>query len=157
MSDLYFKFKPLGPTPAEECCSCSEISGVYLAHKLSDNPIYCMTCRGEVAPERIGFDDPTAQSIARWHDVYRSIYRLWLDSGSYEAWAEAELLGKDSRVNRMGMLARVALAVYLPTTYLWFWQDERPTSCPMCGSSEQSSEQSRRGSMLFCEKCSISL
>jgi hypothetical protein len=153
MSDPYFKLKPREPTPAEECCDCSEISGVYLAHKLSDNPIHCMTCRGEVAPERIGFDRHTTESIAGWHAVYRSIYCLWLDSGSYEAWAESELLNKDSEVNRMGMLARDALAAYLPTTYLWFWQEERPTSCPVCGSSELS----RRGSMLFCEKCNISL
>ena len=65
------------PTPADECCSCSQLTAVYLAHKLSDNPIYCITCRGEVAPERIAFDDATTESLARWHEVYRAIYSLW--------------------------------------------------------------------------------
>ncbi|HKS57695.1 MAG TPA: hypothetical protein VJS12_20525 [Steroidobacteraceae bacterium] len=154
MSDPYFKLKPLPPTPADECCSCAELNAAYLAHKLGDNPLYCLTCNGEVAPERIGFDERTTEAVARWNDVYRSIYRLWLDSGSYDAWAEAELLSKDSDVNRLGMLARQALAAYLPTSYLWFWEEERPTACPVCGSSDLSS---RGGPRRLCEKCGVLL
>lgn len=154
MSDPYWKLKPLGPTPAEECCGCPELSAVYLAHKLVDNPLHCLTCNGDVAPERIGFDERTTESIARWHDVYRSIYSLWLYSGSYEAWAESELLSKDSEVNRLGMVARAALAAYLPTSYLWFWQEERPTSCPVCESSDL---WSRGGPRRLCEKCGVLL
>lgn len=112
-----------------------------------------MTCRGEVAPERIEFDEATTAAISRWHAIYRSIYRLWLEATWYEAWAEAELLSKDSEVNRIGMLARDALAAYSPTTYLRFWQKDRPASCRVCGSSELSTG----GAMLLCQKCSISL
>jgi len=156
MDDAYFKLRPREPTPDDECCHCAQPSSVYLAHKLSDNPIYCMSCGGEVAPERIGFDDSTAETLARWNDVYGSIYRLWLDSGGYEAWAESELLSKDSEVNRMGMKAREVLASYLPTSYLWFWQEERPTACPLCGSSNLSKSK-RGGERLLCEKCSVLL
>lgn len=151
MNDPYFKLKPREPTPADECCSCSQLTAVYLAHKVSDNPIHCMTCRGEVAPERIGFDDSTTETLTRWNDVYSAIYSLWLASGSYEIWAESELRSKDSEVNRLGMQARVALSRYVPTSYLWFWQEDRPTSCPVCGSTSLVGNHPP----LLCEKCSI--
>jgi hypothetical protein len=77
--------KPRGPTPIDECCSCSQLSAVYLAHVLSDNPIHCVSCRGEIAPERIGCKDKTTEIIARWSAVYGSVYTLWLDLGTYDA------------------------------------------------------------------------
>ena len=55
MTDPYFKSRPREPTPATECCGCEQLDAVYLAHEMADEPIYCTTCRGEVAPERIGF------------------------------------------------------------------------------------------------------
>jgi hypothetical protein len=153
VSDPYFKLKPRDPTPVAECCCCSQLIAVYLAHKLSDNPIYCATCRGEVAPERIGFDDTTTESIAGWNRVYGAVYTLWLDSGGYEAWAQAELQSKESEINRAGLQAREALARYIPTSYLWFWNEARPPACPLCESSHLMS----RGQLLVCENCSVSI
>ena len=153
MDDPYFKLKPNAPTPADECCSCAQPAAAYLAHKLSDNPIYCMTCGGEVAPERIGFDDDTTELLARWNDEYGSVYRLWLDSGAYESWAQSELLDKDSEINLLGMQARERLAQYLPTNYLWFWQEDRPGSCPVCGSSRLA----ERGETRICDSCHVLL
>jgi hypothetical protein len=151
MTDPYFKLKPNEPTPAEECCSCSPLTAVYLAHKLADNPIYCMTCRGEVAPERISFDDATTEIVARWHDVYRSVYALWLASGSYETWAASELRSRGSEVNQLGLKARGALSRYLPTSYLWFWEEDRPTACPNCQSTKLVGDHLP----LRCENCSV--
>jgi hypothetical protein len=68
--------------------------------------------------ERCNFDDATTETIAQWHDVYRSIYALWLASGSYETWAELELRNGDSEVNHLGMKARAALSRHVPTSYL---------------------------------------
>lgn len=153
MSDPYFKLKPRSPTPDEDCCRCTLLSAVYLAHVLTDNPIHCAKCRGEVAPERIGFDDHTTESIARWNTMFGAVYALWLDSGTYEASAESELSSRDSSINRGGMAAREALARYVPTSYLWFWNGSRPTSCPSCGSSELSEQ----GQLFLCKQCWISV
>jgi hypothetical protein len=153
VNDPYFKLRPRGPTPAEECCRCTQISAVYLAHVLSENPIHCATCRGEVAPEEIGFDEGTTESIARWNTIFGAIYSLWLDSGTYEAWAESELRNRDSMINRDGMLVREALARYVPTSYLWFWNGSRPTSCPSCSSSDLLDQ----GQLHLCQQCWVSV
>ena len=59
-----------------------------LRDALGENPLYCVACNGEVAPERIGFDERLAEDIACWLSLHRSLYQLWLDSGEYENWAE---------------------------------------------------------------------
>jgi predicted nucleic acid-binding Zn ribbon protein len=153
MNDPYFKLKPRGPTPADECCRCTQLSTVYLAHVLSENPIHCGECRGEVAPEKFGFDDRTTESIADWNTTFGAVYSLWLNSGAYEAWAESELRSRDSAINRDGLAVREALSRYVPTSYLWFWNGSRPISCPSCG-SEDLSEQ---GQLLVCPQCSVSV
>jgi len=132
-SDPYSMLRPYGSTPIEECCSCEQLHEVYLAHKLGENPVHCLRCRGEVAPERVGLDVDTAEMIARWNSLYGAVYALWLNSGEYESWAENELLQKSSFANRQGLLVRKKLAELIPTKYLWFWMEDRPTSCPACG------------------------
>ena len=153
MSDPYFKLRPRGPTPTEECCRCTQLSAVYLAHVLSENPIHCAKCRGEVAPEKIGFDEGTTEAITRWNTIFGAIYSLWLDSGTYEAWAESELRSRDSTINRDGMLVREALARYVPTSYLWFWNGSRPASCPLCSSSDMLDQ----GQLHLCQQCWVSV
>jgi hypothetical protein len=106
-----------------------------------------------VAPEKIGFDDRTTESIADWNTTFGAVYSLWLNSGAYEAWSESELRSIDSAINRDGLAVREALSRYVPTTYLWFWNGSRPISCPSCG-SENLSEQ---GQLLVCLRCSVSV
>ncbi len=151
MSDPYTKLRPRGPTPPEDCCSCAPVKAVYLAHALTDNPVYCAECRGEVAPEKIGFDIETAEAIAEWNMVYGAIFALWLDSGPYESWAEHELRDRESAVNREGLRVRKALSAFLPCRYLWFWSDTRPSRCPVC-EAEMKSAQSDH---LLCASCNI--
>lgn len=153
MNDPYFKLKPRGPTSADECCRCTQLSAVYLAHVLSENPIHCAECRGEVAPERIGFDKETTESVARWNTMFGAVYSLWLDSGAYEGWAESELRSKDSPINRDGMAVREALTRYVPTSYLWFWNGLRPTSCPSCASGDLL----QQGQLHLCQQCWVSV
>lgn len=118
---------------------------------LTENPIHCSSCRGEVAPERIGFDLATAELIARWNAVFGAVYELWLDSGPYELWAESELLRPDSHVNESGLEARAQLSKYIPSRYLWFWQGKRPVQCPACGSSLREAE----GAHFVCSACAV--
>jgi hypothetical protein len=64
-----------------------------------------------------------------------------------------ELLGKDSAVNRRGLEARAVLSKWRPASYLWFWGEDQPTSCSVCGSDDLAP----RGKMLLCEKCRVVL
>jgi hypothetical protein len=150
-SDPFSKLRPRPATPAEDCCSCTELRSVYLAYVLTENPIQCLSCRGEVAPERIGFDSETAELIVSWNTIYGSIYALWLDSGEYESWAETELLRKDSPINVRGLTARRKLSQYIPTKYLWFWNGSRPVQCPVCSSQLSSVD----GERVACSSCEV--
>ena len=150
-SDPYVRFRPHGPLPAAGRCCCPRVTTAYLAHVLSENPIHCSLCRGEVAPERIGFDAATAELIARWNTVFGAVYELWLDSGPYELWAESELLRPDSPVNESGLEACTQLSNYVPARYLWFWQGKRPVRCPVCGSSLRETE----GTHFVCTACAV--
>ncbi len=149
--DPYVRLRPHGAVPVDERCCCRQLTAAYLRHVLSENPIHCSCCRGEVAPERIGFDASTAESIARWNTLYGAVYALWLDCGPYEGWAESELLRADSAVNEAGLRARERLATYIPCGYLWFWQEKRPVHCPICGSGLQRTQ----GAYLVCTGCAI--
>lgn len=150
-SDPYIRFRPPAPTAAPERCRCPRVTTAYLAHVLTENPIHCSFCRGEVAPERIGFDSTTAERIAQWNTIYGAVYELWLDCGKYELWAESELLLPHSHVNESGLRAREQLSRYIPCRYLWFWQKARPTQCPVCASSLQAIE----GTHLVCTACAV--
>jgi hypothetical protein len=150
-SDPYVRFRLYGLTPVNGRCCCRELTTAYLAHVLTENPIHCSLCRGEVAPERIGFDAPTAELIARWNFVYSAVYELWLDSGPYEVWAESELLRADSHVNESGLQAREHLSKYILCRYLWFWQEKRPAQCPVCGLGLREAE----GTHLVCTACAV--
>lgn len=149
--DPYWKLRPRGPTSPDDCCSCNEVRAVYLAHVLSDNPIQCASCRKEVAPERTKCDAETAEVVANWNTIFGSVYALWLDSGEYENWAEAELKSARSIVNTRGMNARRQLSRFVPTQYLWFWAEVRPTHCPVCTSEFRSTE----GERVVCHLCEV--
>jgi hypothetical protein len=149
--DPYVRFRLDGSTATNERCCCRQLTTAYLAHVLTVNPIHCAFCRGEVAPERIGFDIRTAESIAQWNTMYGAVYALWLDSGPYETWAESELLSPDSPINASGLQAREQLSKYIPCGYLWFWKEKRPAQCPVCGLSLRRTE----GTHLACTACAV--
>jgi hypothetical protein len=151
LSDPYVRLRLPGSVSPNACCFCTRLTSAYLAATLTANPIHCSFCRGEIAPERIGFDSHTAELLARWNSVYSAVYELWLDAGPYEMWAESELLRADSHVNESGLQAREQLSRYIPCRYLWFWQEKRPVLCPVCASSLQEGE----GVHLFCTACGV--
>ena len=150
-SDPYVRFRPPAAAADNERCRCRQLTTAYLAHVLTENPIHCSSCRGAVAPERIGFDAVTAELVARWNTIYGAIYELWLDSGKYELWAESELRLPHSHVNQSGLHARERLSPYIPCRYLWFWQGARPAQCPVCGLHLREIE----GKHLVCTDCAV--
>jgi hypothetical protein len=69
-------------------------------------------------PERTRCDADTADLIASWNTIFGSVYTLWLDSGEYEGWAEAELLSTRSMINaRAWRLERSCLNTSRPSIY----------------------------------------
>jgi hypothetical protein len=135
--DPYWRLRPAGPTPDDEICRCPPGAAVVLRDVLTDNPLGCAACNGEVPPERLGFDARFAEEIAHWLSVYDSLYRLWLDSGEYEAWAAARLSDPHGQVNRTGREIVARLNDRVPAFYWWFVDTEAadaepPVPCPVC-------------------------
>ncbi|HTU25688.1 MAG TPA: DUF2310 family Zn-ribbon-containing protein [Pirellulales bacterium] len=154
--DPYSKLRPAPPTPDEEICHCAQLGPIALCDQLSDNPLRCLVCKGEVAPERLGFDQQLAEAIANWRSVYRSLYLLWLDSGQYEAWAAEMLSDPCGQVNRTGRELVERLGAIVPAYYWWFLDvgadDYAPSDkCPICGTAVSASD----GNPTTCEACRI--
>jgi hypothetical protein len=135
-ADPYWRLRPARPTPDDEVCRCPPGGAVMLRDGLSDNPLFCVTCNGEIPPERLGFDARFAEKIANWLSVNDSLYLLWLDSGEYEAWATARLSDPHGQVNRRGREIVARLNAIAPAYFWWFIDNEAAEpelgSCPIC-------------------------
>jgi len=125
-----------------------------LRDSLGDNPLYCVACNGEVAPERIGFDAQLAEDIAFWRSVHASLYHLWLDSGEYEEWAKQRLSDPKGQVHVRGRNLVAKLNDRITAYYWWFHDadDGVPDQCPICHCA-----LSERGDLNFqrCETCFV--
>lgn len=156
-SDPYWKLRPSGATPHDDLCHCVPCKSIKLSDHLTTNPLFCLSCNGEVLPERLGFDKELSEEIASWLNVYHSLHLLWLDSGEYEPWAKARLLDPNGEVNIRGRQVVAQLNRLIPTYYHWF-QDESvddyqsPTHCPVCNGALTLLE-SRLS--LHCDKCRV--
>lgn len=155
--DPYWKLRPVPPTPEGEVCHCTTLEAVILQTCFGENPLYCVVCRGEVFPERIGFDGQLAEDIASWRSISHSLHLLRLDSGEYERWAADRLADPDGQVNVVGLGLVQRLNAYVRTYYSWF-QDTKAANyesfgnCPRCGCSLAE----RRGcDYAKCEPCSV--
>jgi hypothetical protein len=127
-------YDKLRPWTDIESCACAEVKGLLLVDILTDNPIHCDFCRCEVDPERISLTMQETESIARWFAVASALYRLWLNSGEYEAYAKECLLDPNGQVNKEGRAIAQSLSAKIPTQ-LWFFHDTddgKPTVCPVC-------------------------
>lgn len=157
VNDPYWKLRPLPPTPDEEICHCAECRCVMLRDALTENPLQCVKCNGEVAPERIGFGERLAEEIANWRSISRSLFLLWLDSNEYEEWAAAKLLDPRSSVNVRGREIVDQLSHFVRAYYWWFKDTElddplKPTTCPNCGAALEPFEERN---FQMCDACSI--
>jgi hypothetical protein len=128
-------YQKLRPWTRLDSCSCEAVQSLLLVDLLTDNPIHCGACRCEVDPERLALTVTETEAVARWFSVASALYRLWLDSGAYEAFAKTQLLDPRGTVNLDGLDVARSLSARLPTR-LWFFSDTadgEPTHCPVCG------------------------
>jgi predicted nucleic acid-binding Zn ribbon protein len=106
-------------------------------HALSNNPIHCIDCNLEVAAEVLALESELIDELVAWRSLYDSIYRLWLDSGAYEAWARGQLTNIQSAVNTQGLALRAAME-RVRACYYWYFQDQAAENftpdqhCPIC-------------------------
>jgi hypothetical protein len=152
MSDPYYRLKPPEPTTAEDICACVAAYPLKLMFALGYNPVHCMACNREVAPEVYRPDQMLSEAIAYWRELYRALYMLWLDSADYEDWAATQLNDMSSRVNQLGLAVRESLNG-LRRTYYWLFE-ENVVVCPICS---RPMEKSPLGvfRQVVCERCSL--
>ena len=130
-------YQKLRPWIAIEACECDAVEGLLLIDLLTDNPLHCDKCKREVDPERLTLTVEETELVARWFGAASALYRLWLDSGQYEAYAKAQLTDPNGQINRVGLGVARQLSTRIPTR-LWFFRDtddEEPTRCPVCDSA----------------------
>ncbi len=130
-----------------------------LGAELVKNPVFCINCNLEIRPESLNLNVTLIDDLARWASIYDAVYRLWLDSGEYEEWAEKQLSDIHSPVNQRGMELLPAMN-QIRRCYYWYFQDhsvddfEPIRNCPNCGEPFQ-----LYGGGIFlqyiCEQCLI--
>ena len=128
-------YRKLRPWTQIDVCECASVQRLILVDLLTDNPIHCGVCRREVDLERLGLTVSETEAVAHWFAVASALYRLWLDSGAYEAYAKAHLIDPQGQVNRDGLQLARMLSGRVPTR-LWFFRDtndDEPSQCPVCG------------------------
>ena len=156
--DIYFKLRPPELTPADELCRCLH-TPMKLMYALSYNPLHCMNCNLEIPLDTLTLSSEVVEAIANWRDIYQAIYLLWLDSGSYEEWAQEQLSDITSEVNLHGRAVQEVVNSSRRCYYCHF-QDQsaehyQPMKvCPICGDVLQDYTQ---GIFLqrICERNSI--
>jgi hypothetical protein len=156
--DPYWKLRPPPPTPADELCACVDAPPILLRNEWSTNPLRCIVCKLEVAPEKLGFDERLADKVAFWQRFYECFDYLWIESREFESWAKAQLEDPTGPVNRRGLDLASKLNAFRRTYYSWF-QDTSPevpsatpTHCPVCRAPLVALFDRR-----VCDACSIAL
>jgi hypothetical protein len=155
-ADRYWKLRPMGATPEDETCRCTDRVPLVLQYHLSENPLACARCNGEVSPEQIGFTAEVAEMVATWRELEAALFAMELESSEeYEQWAQRRLVDPNSRVNQLGLQVVARLNQYCRTYYWWFLDEEArngppPARCPRC-----SGQLAPLFVHLVCETCSI--
>jgi hypothetical protein len=135
--DPYRRLRPPAPTPYRHLCTCTGARPVKLMLLEGYNPVSCMECNLEVAPEMLGFPKHLANEIADWRAHYAALDHLWLRGPApYRRWAARELANIESPVNQQGLVVRARLELYRRCYYWIFgWANGRlveVTQCPAC-------------------------
>ncbi len=155
-NDPFWKLRPPPPTPEDELCACVDGPPIMLQAHLSPNPLSCIACNSEVPPECVGFPEKLAEELASWQSFHDCFYVLWLDSGAFESWAEAQLDDPASTVHMRGRALVSELNVFRRAYYWWFQRVDETieprTSCPVC-ERHLTEAHGRR----ICEPCAVVL
>jgi uncharacterized protein with PIN domain len=137
MTDPYARLRNPGPTPPDEICACADSPPLVLQGRLEPNPLACLRCNGEVAPESVPIPPDLVDEIAAWRDLHDALFQLWLDCGEYQDWAAGELRDARKPAPKRGLALIAKLHAARPAYYWWFTDrpaEERPppTACPQC-------------------------
>ena len=157
--DPYLKLRPPPATPPDELCLCLGHPAIKLMCALSYNPIHCLDCNLEIEPTSLPLPTQLVEPIATWRSSHDAIDRLWLESGEYEAWANAQLSDITSPINVGGIHLRAQLDS-VRRCYLWYFQDQSADSftpmmhCPKCGNAF-GAYHSGGFAQYLCERCGI--
>jgi hypothetical protein len=149
--DVYQKLRPWTEI---DSCACETLEELVLVDLLTDNPIHCRACKKEVDPERLQLTVQETEAVASWFSVANALYRLWLASGEYEAYAKSGLVDPQGQVNRDGVALARMLTARLPTR-VWFFHDTddpEPTQCPVCSAPLKTDVA---GGIGECPRCPI--
>ncbi len=149
-------YNKLRPITEIESCTCDTVTALMLVDLLTDNPIHCASCRREVDPARINLTQAETEDIAHWYSAASSLYKLWLDSGEYEAYAKQCLIDPNGQINRRGRELAISLSAHHPTEF-WFFHDAddgTPTHCPVCKAELDTNVMWGAGT---CQSCRIRL
>ncbi len=98
----------------------------------SFSPVICGGCLSPISTYRITPDIP----LEPWARIYERVYWIWLDSGTLESWAETELEGMESELNREAVKITSKLAeFYSVEAYFSIWTEDpyMVIQCPCCG------------------------
>lgn len=154
--DPYWRLREC-PTPPDEICACTDSPPFLLFQTFGRNPIHCLVCNREVAPERAGISRGLADKLANWHSFRSAFETLWLDSGEFEDWARDQLTDPSSPSNVRGLAVVRELNSYRSAYMLWFQDntadDFQPlTVCPVCHIALRS-----QGRVAVCDACRIAV
>lgn len=136
-STPYSRLQPCPPTPSDDQCHCAERPLLKLMYALTNNPFHCAICNLEIPLDTLSLTHTVVEQVLRWRILYEACYRLWLDSGAYEAWAKGQLGTIVSPVNRYGLDVCTSWNNTIPL-YYWYFQDQSDESntpilqCPQC-------------------------
>ncbi len=113
-------------------CSCAA-TALRLMWALEPTVLECLECGGALHHD--DFAPELARDVTRWASQFELVYRLWLASADYEAWARAELDRLDSALNLLGreVSRRVEQTTARRCSYylqLPVWPAQ---ACPGCG------------------------
>lgn len=138
--DPYWRLRPPSPTAFRELCDCRGAPPIKLMPHGSYNPIACMVCNHEVAPETIGFPGDLANAVATWHANYSALDHLWLRGpDKYRRWAGAQLADIESAVNYDGRALCRRLEHYRRCYYWVFGLQNNVLvevlQCPVCAAA----------------------
>ena len=158
--DPYRRLRPPEGGSYRDLCACPgtpPIMLMYTPH--SFNPLHCLHCNSEVAPETVGFPAALASEIADWREFYEALDVIWRrGSTGQKTWALQRLKGGSGRLHRLGRAVCARLAIYRPTYYWIFghtgFELQPVTRCPGCSDPLQFYFEGEVG-WWRCDVCAI--
>jgi hypothetical protein len=146
-----------------ERCACRDRPPLVLTSLPDDGPLLCFQCNHTVDPSTLDLPEGVRKELDHWYSIASALERLELDAGSYEEWAQWQLLDAGGETNVEGLKVRASIDEHRPCYFSFFqrmlWPEGRyevPQDCPICSGSLTAVRTGRR-SCLACATCKVLL